>query len=116
MRLLRSFSKTKGNRMKDLWDQTNEFLVNYDTSALDNDQDNLVLYMELARLLSWDIPSTMPCDHFDREIPMHRDTSRYYRGAKADLQFIDWPVIDDHFSKEHGLDLSDKRINWDFDT
>lgn len=79
-------------------------------------QDQLIDFLETARQASWDIPSAFMalCDHpsLDKEVPMHRDTSSY----PSMVLFNTWPFIDRHFLTVHGLDLTDHRINWSFDT
>ena len=98
----------------DFWEEFSEFLGNFDTSRLDNDQDNFNLYMELTRMASWDIPSALPCNHQDREIPMHRPAYDDY-DEKNEL-FVSWKELDKHFKEVHGINLQDKKINWSFDT
>jgi hypothetical protein len=98
---------------EDLFDQLNDFLLNYDTSKLINDQENFVLWMDLTQRLSWDIPSALPFDiPGDKEAPMHRDTKDYFDN---DL-IAEWEAIDRHYKENYGLDLTDHRINWSFDT
>lgn len=96
----------------DLFDQLNDLLTNYDPSRLDHDQENFILYLDIARRISWDIPSALGCDHIDKELPMHRHTDDY----PSMLLFAEWNFIDDHYKDIHGLDLKDSRINWSFDT
>jgi len=97
----------------DFFDYINQALDNFDASTI-NDQPNLILFLDLCQRLSWDIPSAIGsfCSHIDLEIPMHRDTSSY---PSMDL-FHDWAFIDRHFFDLHGLDLTDRHINWSFDT
>jgi hypothetical protein len=83
------------------------------------DQDRLVKYLNWARNRAWDIPSALmvicstppPQDGLDPYLgfPMHR--SSYWPEADPF-----WKVLDDHFRQVHSLDLSDPRIDWNFDT
>lgn len=107
---------TKG---KDLFARLNDLLLDIGPGELDNDQDNFVLFLDLARRNAWDLPSALGCDHdiFDRTefpnfdiTPMHREPQSYWDGLNP------WPIIDRHFAEVHSLDLTDKRINWSFDT
>jgi len=102
---------------EDLFDQLSNFLENYDHEKLINDQENFILYLDLARRLAWDIPSALPFDIpgvEEWEAPMHRDTKDYYHGA--DQLTEEWEVIDRYYKENYGLDLDDPRINWNFDT
>jgi hypothetical protein len=94
------------------WDSITEFIEEIPFTDLDNDQDDFVLYMDLTRRLSWDIPSALSCPHPESDdVPMHRDPV-YWPEDFTDR----WPAIDQHHKEAHGLDLTDSRINWSFDT
>jgi len=95
------------------FDYISDKIQDYDISLINN-QDDLVLYLDLTRRLSWDIPSALPCNHLDLEIPMHRPAHDNY--DKTNPLFHDWDFIDSHFKFIHHLDLTDSRINWSFDT
>jgi hypothetical protein len=115
-----------------LLDALSNFLQEYDTDLLNNNQEDFLLYLDTARNLAWDIPSAFPCDHlqdlgleFGDEAPMHHyveaDLDEFKKkwpslvpGVKAAIKF--WEAANIHFKEVHGLDLTDDRINWQFDT
>lgn len=97
------------------WDYISARIEDYDQRRLDNHQDDFVLYLDLTRRLSWDIPSAIFCAHLDREVPMHHRTEPGEYPATNPL-FYSWQELEAHFKEVHGLDLTDPRINWSFDT
>lgn len=97
----------------DFMDEFNEWLGN--SADRVHTQEDLMDFLELARTQSWDIPSALAtiCEHIDKEYPMHRDTKDYPSNVEY---FVYWPEIDKHFKEAHNWDLTDKQINWSFDT
>ena len=80
------------------------------------DQQDFALWMDLARNMSWDIPSMLMaiCPHEElmaKELPMHRPEPGLYSEM-----FWTWDQIDEHFRRHHDLDLDAKNLNWSFDT
>lgn len=85
-------------------------------------QAQFVIFLNLCRNASWDIPSALLliCDHTplfsDKDFPrfdlfpMHREPQSYWDNLNP------WPIIDSHFKDIHNLDLTDSHINWNFDT
>lgn len=113
----------------DFFDYISDCLQNYNLSKLDNHQNDFVYYLDLCRSHAWDIPSAMPCDHLDDlqidDFPMHHyteaDLPEYSRDWPSLLPHVEgaieiWKRLNDHFKLIHGLDLTDDRINWNFDT
>jgi len=95
----------------DLWAGLNDWLVEVPTDHFT--QEDLELWLELTRRMSWDIPSALPCDHtlldedgniFDTGYVMHRDDPGFDT------------ILVPHFKEVHHLDLTSDKINWSFDT
>lgn len=111
-----------------LQDLAEDWIGTYSELTTSWTQDEAVELLNNGRDNSWDIPSTLPllCNHslmidytdprfqgrqFDllQDPPMHR----------SDLwpdNNNNWAIIDHHFKEEHHIDLTDHRINWNFDT
>lgn len=110
------------------WDYISEKISDYNPELLDNCQDDFCTYLFLTKELSWDIPSALPCTHDREEPPMHHRTEEdiaFYRNRYPDLPnliaTVEWEVqwwkeATIHYKEVHGLDLTDTRINWSFDT
>lgn len=100
------------------WEEANDFLSKIDPHDAIRTQEDLVAYLEIGRLLSWDIPSTLPFTPYGdlhgewKEIPMHRPADY----ATTDSLFYTWEELDHHYRTVHNLDLADPKINWSFDT
>lgn len=95
-------------------------------------QDQMIKFLDLTRNMSWDIPSALMalCSHLDEDeyYFMHRLTAEERK--KYDEKYPQpapsgwagpagpdrWAPADKHFTEVHGWDMSDKRINWSFDT
>lgn len=98
-----------------------EVLLGTDPLTYNFTQDEAVDFINSSRDSSWDIPSALIfiCDHhivnpgssssWPDDFPMHR-SSLWPENDRI------WDLIDQHFKDIHFLDLSDPRINWDFDT
>lgn len=101
------------------WDRDNERLSNEDPRTIQT-QEDLVVWLESRRQMSWDIPSALPFtpygddpDIYDYgEVPMHRPADY----ATSDSIFYSWDNLDEYYRNVYGLDLKDERINWSFDT
>lgn len=94
----------------------------------DFNQGHLIIFLDIVRHYSWDIPSALGTLCYDPDIyaliPMHSlswavDPSNEKYPGLAD--FFNrtkeaWDRIIPHFKDHHNLDLTDTRINWSFDT
>lgn len=91
-------------------------------------QDQMVKFLEHTRMNSWDIPSALMsiCSHLEEDeyFWMHRPIYKWV-GPHSDVKnfIVDdeathkaWDPADAHFKEVHGWDMTDKRINWSFDT
>ena len=105
------------------WDEleakVEETVTNHDLDGLS--QDQMVKFLDLTRNMSWDIPSALGalCSHLDIDeyYFMHRPAWKWNEETKHHEDDEDlWVPADTHFKEVHDWDMSDKRIDWGFDT
>lgn len=97
-------------KIDQLYYDITDCLADIPFSLFDNDQDLFNQYLETTRTSSWDIASALSHNDFDTDIMYNPNGHLGHPPDKEDLEAID------HFREIHGLDLSDPRINWSFDT
>lgn len=93
------------------------FLSRLPHNYFNNDQRQFIDYLDLCRESAWDIASALShsCstdEGFSTDIMYNPNNPP--TGSKV-LNEEDQEVID-HYREVHGIDLTDHRINWSFDT